>query len=88
MISSRLGQIGFPNVAHYSAAKAGLLGLTKTLAKELGPKGVRVNAVAPGVTITDMAAQVMEGEVGRRRLCRRSRSSPNSPPAGSPGRRR
>lgn len=68
MISSRLGQIGFAGVAHYSAAKAGLLGLTKALAKEWGPSGVRVNAVAPGVTVTDMAADVMEGEAGRRRL--------------------
>ncbi|MFP3915095.1 MAG: SDR family NAD(P)-dependent oxidoreductase [Actinomycetota bacterium] len=68
MISSRLGQIGLPGVAHYAAAKAGVLGLTKTLAKELGPRGIRVNAVAPGVTITDMASDVMEGEVGRRRL--------------------
>lgn len=68
MVSSRLGQIGFPGVVHYSAAKAGVLGLTKALAKEWGPKGIRVNAVAPGVTITDMASDVMEGEVGRRRL--------------------
>ena len=68
MISSRLGQIGFAGVVHYSAAKAGLLGLTKALAKEWGPSGVRVNAVAPGVTVTDMATNVMEGEVGRRRL--------------------
>lgn len=68
MISSRLGQIGFAGVVHYSAAKAGLLGLTKALAKEWGPSGVRVNAVAPGVTVTEMAANVMEGEAGRRRL--------------------
>lgn len=68
MISSRLGQIGFAGVAHYSAAKAGILGLVKSLAKEVGPQGVRVNAVAPGVTITDMGAEVMDGEVGRKRL--------------------
>jgi 3-oxoacyl-[acyl-carrier protein] reductase len=68
MISSRLGQIGFADVAHYSAAKAGILGLTKSLAKEVGPQGVRVNAVAPGVTITDMGTEFTEGEVGRRRL--------------------
>lgn len=68
MISSRLGQIGFPGVTHYSAAKAGMLGLTRSLAKEVGPQGVRVNAVAPGVTVTDMTSDVVQGEVGRRRL--------------------
>lgn len=68
MIASRLGQIGFAGVAHYAAAKAGILGLAKSLAKEVGPEGVRVNSVAPGVTITDMGAEVMDGEVGQRRL--------------------
>lgn len=68
MIGSRLGQIGFAGVAHYAAAKAGILGLAKSLAKEVGPQGVRVNVVAPGVTITDMGSAVMDGEVGRRRL--------------------
>jgi 3-oxoacyl-[acyl-carrier protein] reductase len=68
MITSRLGQIGFAGVAHYAAAKAGLAGLVKSLAKEVGPAGVRVNAVAPGVTITDMTTDILSGEVGRRRL--------------------
>jgi 3-oxoacyl-[acyl-carrier protein] reductase len=68
MIASRLGQIGFAGVAHYAAAKAGLLGLVKSLAKEVGPEGVRVNAVAPGVTVTDMTTDIVEGEVGARRL--------------------
>jgi len=68
MIASRLGQIGFAGVAHYAAAKAGLMALAKSMAKEVGSGGVRVNSVAPGVTITDMTTDVMEGEVGRRRL--------------------
>ncbi len=68
MISSRLGQIGWPELAHYSAAKAGLLGLTKSMARELGPQGIRVNAVAPGFTITDMTRELADSESGRRRL--------------------
>lgn len=68
MIASRLGQIGFAGVSHYAAAKAGVIALTKSLAKEVGPRGVRVNAVAPGVTITDMTTDVTQGDVGARRL--------------------
>jgi 3-oxoacyl-[acyl-carrier protein] reductase len=68
MISSRLGQIGWPELAHYSAAKAGLLGLTKSMAREFGHQGIRVNAVAPGFTITDMTREVVDTESGQRRL--------------------
>lgn len=46
--------------ANYSASKAGLIGLTKTLARELGPKGITVNAVAPGMVMTEMALALPE----------------------------
>ncbi len=54
-ITSINGLRGKFGQANYSAAKAGLVGLTKTVAKELGPKGVTVNAVAPGMVMTEMA---------------------------------
>ena len=67
-IASRLGQMGITESAAYSAAKAGLIGLTRALARELGPHGVRVNAVAPGFTVTEMTADLAESEAGRARL--------------------
>ncbi|MGK5112447.1 3-oxoacyl-ACP reductase FabG [Geodermatophilus sp. CPCC 205506] len=53
-MSSLSGKIGNPGQTNYSAAKAGLIGLTKAAAKELGPSGVRVNAVQPGLVRTEM----------------------------------
>lgn len=55
-ISSMWGQVGGSCEVHYSAAKAGLIGLTKALAQEEGPSGVTVNCIAPGVVETDMMA--------------------------------
>ncbi|MBD0335250.1 MAG: 3-oxoacyl-[acyl-carrier-protein] reductase [Cyanobacteria bacterium Co-bin13] len=53
-IASVAGQMGNPGQANYSAAKAGVIGFTKTIAKEMASRGVTVNAVAPGFIATDM----------------------------------
>ena len=57
-VSSMWGQVGASCEAVYSATKGAVIALTKALAKELGPSGIRVNGVAPGVILTDMCANV------------------------------
>ena len=67
-ICSRLAQMGVTETAAYSAAKAGLVGLTRALAKEFGTRGIRVNAVAPFVVVTDMTTDLVTSEAGKNRL--------------------
>jgi len=57
-IASVAGQMGNPGQANYSASKAGVIGLTKTVAKELGSRSITVNAVSPGFIATDMTANL------------------------------
>jgi 3-oxoacyl-[acyl-carrier protein] reductase len=59
-IGSRVATVGIPLRAHYTAAKAGMIGLTRSMCKELGGRGIRVNLVAPGVidTVEDLPAEI------------------------------
>ena len=59
-MSSVVGVSGNAGQANYSASKAGIIGFTKSIAKELGSRNIRANAVAPGFIITDMTAQLPE----------------------------
>jgi 3-oxoacyl-[acyl-carrier protein] reductase len=59
-MSSVVGVSGNAGQCNYSASKAGMIGLTKSIAKEMGPRGIRANAIAPGFIITDMTNQLPE----------------------------
>jgi gluconate 5-dehydrogenase len=64
-IASMASLFGIPGVVAYSAAKCGLVGMVRTLATELSPGGVRVNAIAPGWIETAMSRKAMEGDPAR-----------------------
>ena len=59
-ISSVVGEAGNAGQCNYSASKAGLIGLAKSIAKEMGPRGIRANCIAPGFILTDMTLALAE----------------------------
>ena len=59
-VTSQLGQKGMPNHTHYAAAKAGIIGFTRALAREVGPRGIHVNAIAPGPIETDLIGPISD----------------------------
>lgn len=62
-ISSVWGMVGASNEVAYSASKAGVIGLTKALAKEVGPSNIQVNCIAPGIVMTDMISEYSMDEL-------------------------
>ena len=69
-VSSILGMRGYSGLSVYSASKAGLLGFTRSLARELGPRNIRVNAIAPGYFETEMTGTLSKGQ--RSQIIRRT----------------
>jgi NAD(P)-dependent dehydrogenase (short-subunit alcohol dehydrogenase family) len=66
-ISSMASQYGIPRVIAYTASKAAIEGMTKAMAVELSPKGIRVNCIAPGFIATDMSARALNSDAERKR---------------------
>jgi NAD(P)-dependent dehydrogenase (short-subunit alcohol dehydrogenase family) len=65
-ISSMASQYGIPKVIAYSASKAAIEGMTRAMAVELSPKGIRVNCIAPGFIATDMSAKALNNDPERK----------------------
>ncbi len=63
-IASVVGLMGNAGQANYAASKAGVIGFTKSVARELAPRGVRCNAIAPGFIRTDMTDALTEDQIG------------------------
>src|SRR5258705_6147274 len=65
-ISSMAAQYGLPRVIAYSASKTAIDGMTRAMAVELSPKGIRINAIAPGFIETDMTAKALNSDLARK----------------------
>jgi 3-oxoacyl-[acyl-carrier protein] reductase len=65
-MSSVIGEMGNAGQSSYAASKAGIIGFTKSVAKELGSRNIRCNAIAPGFVETDMTSYLKEGEAGEK----------------------
>jgi 3-oxoacyl-[acyl-carrier protein] reductase len=68
LVSSTAGQRGEPFHSHYAATKGAIISMTKSLAAELGPRGITVNCVAPGWVATDMTEDALNDKAQRRRI--------------------
>jgi len=79
LVASTAGQRGEPFYSHYAASKGAILALTKSLASELGPRGIRVNGVAPGWVKTDMTREILGTAEGREALGAIPLGRPGSP---------
>ena len=79
LVASTAGQRGEAFHAHYAASKGALLALTKSLASELAPHGIRVNGIAPGWVLTDMTRHVLDAADGAEALARIPLGRPGAP---------